>query len=317
VKNRETINAGLIVSEPFVTSNQRGFALELFKHLADLMELKYNTVSLTVEELELRLAQGEVDIVVGGLLPTFRRQRFMTFSRPFPYLGVALSGLIGTRLLGACRTQFDAEQLLNSAKEVVDCAKDAKLMVVKGSAGQEFFEAFFDPDLRDLLQVLHSPEDFDPKTLWTSLQNAKPDLFLADIGTCRAVLLRQSQDPSSQGLFTPIGDSKEMKKIDNRPEVEKSLAQLAMYRVAFGLPREDIEWKRSVNSAFEFLLTEGIRTVLALYRRYSDTGKLTPFLFYPDDTVRNDSTRRYFRAAIPDIAARGSFVAPRTNADRE
>jgi len=305
VRMGHRIKVGLIVSEPFVKADEEaGFAVDLFRHLASLMRIKYKPDTLQLKDLERRLASGEFDIIVTALLPTFRRHTFMRFSRPFPYLGIPLSGLVSCTFeekLKAAGMEFHAQHLLNHpSKELLIQVSGAKLMLVRGEAGEEFAEAFFSSKLMGQFKLVESPEDLAPANLLEAMVAESADLFVADVGTCRSVMEQREASKS----YTPLKESEQTEIMSPLQMGAQKYAKLALYRIAFGLPKGDDQWKRMIDDAFEYLMSEGIRSLLSLYRDYLDLDKqgdsFKPFLLPTDDSVQSHVARSYFEK-LPEI----------------
>jgi len=290
------------------SGGEEGFAIELFDHLAKLMRLKYKSLEVVeLGDLERRFKIGDLDLVVTALLPTFRRGTFMKFSRPIPYLGVPVSGLLSDSL----RKRFDEENirfcaedlLAPSSGKVVTKLSGARLMLVDGEAGEEFSKAFFSREVSNVLKPTENPKELTPGNLFEHMKSQKADIFISDVGTCRSIL----DQPGAPAAYHPLEES------DNRPDVFPRIKmgrgeivefpQLAVYRIVFGLPPEDPTWELMINNGFECLMSEGIRSLLMLYRKYieqdGNNELFRPFLLSTDDTVQAHTALRF--ETIPEI----------------
>jgi Bacterial extracellular solute-binding proteins, family 3 len=294
IRRGEGIKVGFIVCEPFVNADgESGFAIDLFGRLAELMQIDVlKREKLQLKELERRLGTAhEFDIIVTNLLPTFRRYNFMAFSRPFPYLGVPLSGLVSKSLehkLKGKNITFNAEHLLSPpSQELTRQIRGARIMLIRGEAGKEFAEAFFNPGLMGLLERIPSlADDLAPKRLAKDLLSENIDLFIADVSTCRSVL----DQPEMRERYAPLRESEDVPILQPLEMGDEKYSQLALYRIAFGLPNGDEEWRRMVDHALECLMSEGIRSLLSLYREYLERegDSFSPFLISHDDTVSSE-----------------------------
>jgi|ERR1017187_632114 ABC-type amino acid transport substrate-binding protein len=95
VRMGQRIRVAYVESAPFVTKdgpNYRGFAFDVWRHLASLMKIDEDPRHPAVDFRNMGdvLAERGCDIIVTALLPTFGRRAFMSFSRPLPYLGIPL-----------------------------------------------------------------------------------------------------------------------------------------------------------------------------------------------------------------------------------
>ena len=300
------VNVGIAVSEPFVTfvktDAKRGFAVELFDHLANLMGiLDAPRETLEFKDLRGALKSGKFDIVVTAVLPTFDRTKYMSFSRPLPYLGIPLSAIVRTGLCHESGVDLEADHLLSPGEDVLKrLPADLRLLLVKGEAGDEFTQAFLDADLKDKLKP-QRVDDLQPAILAETLLKQRIDLFIADVGTCHAVL----SVPAVSRSYKPIAESEQTAKI--LPPIElgaNRFPRLAVYRIAFGLKKDDIQWKQMVDQAFDSMMTEGIRALLSLYRKYlardTERNSFVPFLMPDDDTVQPIIAREAFES-LPEI----------------
>ncbi|MGA3028271.1 MAG: transporter substrate-binding domain-containing protein [Bryobacteraceae bacterium] len=303
MRRGEGINVGVIVCEPFVNADGRsGFAIDLFHRLASLMGIQIaRWERLQLKELERRLGViHEFDVIVSNLLPTFRRRTFMAFSRPLPYLGVPLSGIVSVALeekFKAARLAFDVEHLLTSpSSEPTRLLRGSRVMLIKGEAGEEFAEAFFNQKIVDLLQrVPNLTDDLAPKQLAKSMIEQNADLLVADVSTCQS-LMAQAE---IRERYRPLKEAKHTALLPSLKMGEQEYARLALYRIAFGLSRDDHEWKQMIDEAFECLMSEGIRSLLSLYREYVDRASaFRSFLIPDDDTVASQLVRSHFEGLI-------------------
>jgi ABC-type amino acid transport substrate-binding protein len=307
IRQGDPINVGFIVSEPFVRADiKAGFAVDLFRHLAKLMDLKAREDELQFKDLEDKLATGECDLVVSAVLPTFRRLAFMEFSRPFPYLGIPLSGLVSRKLEERLRaskiTLYAGDLLSHPSDRWLSNLSGANLMYVQGEAGEEFTESFFDDRVRGKFNLIKSPADLAPANLFHEMIDTGADLFIADVGTCRAIM-KQRDAPSR---YSSLKESREGDVLGPILFGKEHYARLAVYRIAFGLPKSDQVWKETVDRAFDCLMSEGVRSLLSLYQEYLEPehdDSFRPFLMPFDETVRSHLARSAFERlpAIRDV----------------
>jgi len=309
VQKGEGINVGVVVCEPFINADgQSGFAADLFRRLASLMQVNISRWELLqLNELEQRLGLArEFDIIVTNLLPTFRRRGFMSFSRPFPHLGVPLSGLVSSALLAKLvnsNIELNVEHLLNEpGPELGRLLRGTRIFLVKGEAGEEFTEAFFNTKLLASFKRIPSlGDDLAPRQLMKRIIDEGVDIFVADVSTCRAVM----DVPGVRGLYQPLRDSPDVPFLQPLRMGKEEYSRLALYRIAFGLPKGDHEWKQMVDEAFDCLMSEGIRSLLSLYREYleRDPFSFSPFLIPEDDTVTSHLVSGHFRGLFSGTGA--------------
>jgi hypothetical protein len=124
-------------------------------------------------------------------------------------------------------------------------------------------------------------------------QNA--DLLVADVSTCQS-LMAQAE---IRERYRPLKEAKHTALLPSLKMGEQEYARLALYRIAFGLSRDDHEWKQMIDEAFECLMSEGIRSLLSLYREYVDRASaFRSFLIPDDDTVASQLVRSHFEGLI-------------------
>lgn len=179
-------------------------------------------------------------------------------------------------------------------------------MLVEGEAGEEFYGAFSSPDLRHQLTPVKNPRDLTPSNLLEHMISQKADVFISDVGTCRSILDR----PKAAEAYHPLQESDSLSEVIPPIEmgapgtVKYRFPQLAVYRIAFGLPRNDPDWKRMIDNGFECLMSEGIGSLLTLYRKYIKRDKncefFRPFLLSTDDSVQSTQTKLHFES-LPGI----------------
>jgi ABC-type amino acid transport substrate-binding protein len=262
VLRERRIQAGVIISSPFVTGEKQGFAVEFFHYLARVMGLEYGTTPLSFGGMKEALDSDKIDIIVTALLPTYQRSTFMSFTPPLPYLRVPLGGL--------CRNKtqwkdFEAGHLIS---EPTKTFRGAKLLLVKGEAGEEFANAFLHSDVMAQIKagkgLLEEVKQLAPAELAARLYREDVDFLIADLATCKAVL-DELGGYSKENPYAPLIDSSA---VLPTLEGDEQFAQLASYPVVFGLKKGDPEWQEMLRNAFTYLMTEGIRSVIALYRKY-------------------------------------------------
>jgi hypothetical protein len=268
-----------------------------------------------------KLSRDEVDIVVTALLPTFQRSTFMSFSPPLPYLNVPLSGLLKR---GRWK-DLNIDHLLNvqafrslhaDDPHAANQLFEAKILFVKGEVGEEFAHAFFDPELMSQLQRtgrLFNPSNQTPSQLAETLIDTDIDVFIADIATCRSVMdaldLKSAEnhyeplkDPLNLLPLKPLKDPLKLLPVKSEPAA--SYWQFASYPVVFGIKKGDTEWEDMVKDAFAYLMTEGIRAVLSIYKRYDNAIHHPDFhTWYFDPSVQAETvsslTHEHFQKAFP------------------
>ena len=297
------VRVGYVISEPFLiesVSRPEGFAVDIFDRLSGLMKLDVGKWDkLDFQDIETALRSRRVDIVVSAVLQTFKRREFMSFTRPIPYIALPLSGIVRKTFNENFRSKtgrpFDAESLLNPREDAA-AASEARLLLVKGEVGEEFYDAFLRSPLKGMSAPTEIPGSLAPENLAKALEDHKADLLIADVGTCRSVL-RHAEDH-----FDSLKEVAEATSGASITLDTVSFARLAQYRVVFGLPKFDREWKAMVDDAFECLLSEGLRSLVSLYRR-SRPGQpngLEPFLLGEDDSVESTVARAWFES-VPEI----------------
>jgi ABC-type amino acid transport substrate-binding protein len=311
VELREKIRVAYVSSDPFVrqeTGRVSGFAVDVWSHLASLMGIANQDPSVQdLKDVPQKLADQEVDIVVTALLPTYGRRRRIAFSRPLPYLGIPLSAIVKTSFQQSFpgKSGFSAGILLEGStdRRVLGLFEGAKLLLVRGEVATEFVEAFFDSDIKNHLmgQALEYADSLDPSKIAQTIDEKDVDLFVADVGTCKAVLEKRGV----QGKYQAVGESRGEEKHSLLAPVrfgKHRFAQLGLYRIAFGLPKADEPWQQLVDKAFDALMTEGIRSLLALYRKYIDGDargdSFLPFLIEDDDTIQSSMVKLHFQPLI-------------------
>lgn len=104
-------------------------------------------------------------------------------------------------------------------------------------------------------------ESLAPEKLAGELVEKNPDLFIADVGTCKALM----DNPQVSDRFSPISDSDT---VEPSTVGTPQFPELAVYRIAFGLRRNDQAWQVMIDEAFDCMLTEGLRSLTSLYHRY-------------------------------------------------
>ncbi len=255
-----SINVGVVDYEPFVfrTPEIGGFAIELFNHVSALLNKRPNYIRFPLGELETRIRERHVDVVVSGLFPTFHRRTFMSFTRPLPFIRVPLTALCHPSL------SVSAADVL-SWTEPTSPTADAHIVVVKGEVGDEFIKVFLRAVNRDDATRVTRLDSFDPSDIYETLVANPRNLLIADHATCSAVSKRAAPHTLQ---FLPAAAGHERQRRTGAPDVGPP-AMLARYVVAFGAPPErSDEWIAKLNLAMDSLLSEGIEIVKTLYRRY-------------------------------------------------
>jgi ABC-type amino acid transport substrate-binding protein len=281
-KRLDHLRVAYIVNEPFVDNHWRGFAADLLDYVIDVIK---GTVKIRFScepnQLQDLMEQREADIVV-SVFPTFQRHAYMDFSNPFPYLRVPLSALVrdGTEIDGG--SPLTLEHVINWTKNSARLP-NIKMLLVNGEVGHDFVETFLKGVNYELTNTL------DPKDIYRQLQdNHGLNLFLANMVTCSGVYELAKGDfrylPKDETLATS--------------ELEQS-SKLAMYPIAFGLPKGDKDWKDTINGALDSLMTEGSSLLVSLYKTYLEKDEQNkPFasLFIPEDeSVTSEPLRRMFK----------------------
>jgi hypothetical protein len=283
------VTAVAMTSEPFVRAPSpaggqwaAGFAVRLFTELAHVMgiwDVRWERGRLS--ELGHVFRGPGNDVAVSAVLPTFRKSRLVAFSKPFPFLRIALSAVV--RRQAHQRTDVTIRELLNwdeavSSREGADLGS-IKFAFAKGGAADDFV-ASFSPEIATQAETLPEPTVSD----FVQLLKKDVDIVIADAATCQAILehgddviaLPKHKDDLSGDFLRWNPDS--------APEPpERRLEFLARYPIVFALPLGDDEWRKTVDEAMEYLLTERIRPILALYKEYLRYPAFKA-AFYPRDT---------------------------------
>lgn len=85
----KTLKVGVSFGDPFViaTSNKEysGIAIDIWKQLAEELHLNYQMVPLGehIDEAVQMLASGQIDILIGPIVPTYERLKLVDFMQPF------------------------------------------------------------------------------------------------------------------------------------------------------------------------------------------------------------------------------------------
>jgi hypothetical protein len=278
-----------------VTSDNKGFAVDLFELLARLMvggPPRINPERCDLREIGQRLSRGDRDIIVSAIVPTFRRGNDMLFSTTFPFLRVPLSAVIHER----DRQRVSVDDILAFEKPNAPPNPDIRLLVVEGEVGEEFVRNFLPGiNLEDSAQVKKT-STMNPEDLYKQLIDpAGSNVLLADMATCYGV----SRVLREQTPIKPIEDKDDLWKEFSR-KVEGSelpFPTLALYPIAFALRKDDWKWKDMLDLAFKSLMFEGMRSLGNLYHEYATAANSSFLLFWQDDdeTIPYRNVRDWFR----------------------
>jgi hypothetical protein len=228
--------------------------------------------------------------------------------RPLALNVVILSGLVKRTfengLVKDPEGEFYAHHLLGASRDELKLEEfiTKKLLLVKGEAGEEFVKACFANEIeKNLRRNQEWAEELTPSALARTIVAKEIDLFIADVGSCKAVL----DEPEVRREYRPLRDPKDSLLSTMLPAVKlgkHEFAQLGVYRICFGLPRLDKDWTGLIDQAFDSLMTEGIRSLLSLYLDYIkhdiDRDSFIPFLLDEDDTVQSSVVRAHFDPLI-------------------
>lgn len=82
------LKVGVALGEPFAEVHDKeyyGIAVDIWKQLADEMKLKYQFVPMgeQIDEDIEKLAAGQVDVLIGPIVPTYERMKRVDFLQPF------------------------------------------------------------------------------------------------------------------------------------------------------------------------------------------------------------------------------------------
>jgi len=301
VKRAGFLTVGVVINEPFALSLNEGFAVELFEKIAWLLGVEVRPVPTTLRLMKDHLTGKDtepVDVIVAGVLPTFHRESFMSFSRPFPYLRVSLSAIVREE-----RKDLTAAEVLNWVKRSEGIPPGIRVLLIQDEVGHEFARSFLPGlDLSSSNQVIFETS-LKRDRLYEKLANNEADLLLADIGTCEAVYAYDK----GKKIFKPLRDPDSGDPVSVALKPRKALYHLsdfpilATYPVAFGLPKDDIDWRRTINRAMDSLMSEGIRSLLTLYEKYYlGSEPFRGFRLEDDEDVPSLDARERFRTLFEE-----------------
>lgn len=85
---QETLKVGVALGDPFVILNNNNFsgiAIDIWKLLAEEQKLKYQFISMGehIDSAVAALAAGEIDVLIGPIVPTYERVKLVDFMRPY------------------------------------------------------------------------------------------------------------------------------------------------------------------------------------------------------------------------------------------
>jgi ABC-type amino acid transport substrate-binding protein len=292
VQRTGRVRAAYVLADPFVDLHEGGFAAELFGYVADLMKAKIDRVDCNIGELREVLESGRADIAVSGVFPTFERRTYMSFSKPFPYLRVPLSALIRKGTSIEAGRPLTVEHVLNWGKLDTGLGK-IKILLVEGEVGHDFVKTFLKkvkPREYELIRTLA------PEELYRRISNdPSPDLlFLADMATCAAVhgLDKAKDDILPLPDTSPVAEHIQDVLLHSQ---SPKFPVLALYPITFGLPKDDEEWNKTIDTALDSLLSEGARILLSLYQRYSERERFMDFCIKDDELVSSKPLQEMFK----------------------
>lgn len=83
-----TLKVGVAIGDPFATTENNefyGIAIDIWKLIAEEQNLKYQFVSVGehIDNAVSSLAQGNIDVLIGPIVPTFERNKLVDFMQPF------------------------------------------------------------------------------------------------------------------------------------------------------------------------------------------------------------------------------------------
>lgn len=264
------VRYALIRSEPFAYLDSRkrpaGFAWDVFQLLCNLMDLQAVPVSgesLTFAELPNALSSGKVDVVVSGVVPTFRRRQQMEFSRPFPYVSLPVSAV-----------RHQASDVRTVKDLLTSTAWTDQLLLVEDEVGHDFARTLVRQavswDDEERTARIKLAKSLDSRKLADQLLATDgPRVLLADLETCSRVLGKGGD------VLTAL-DGPDSDEVDRALRVRSAaglgLRDLGEYGIAFALPRYEVEWLNHFNLAFDSLLSEGLRALLGIYAKWWSLG---------------------------------------------
>jgi transcriptional regulator with XRE-family HTH domain len=291
------IRVAYVVSEPFVDSERKGFAAELFEWVATLIGAKSSDpVDCELGHLRNVLERREVDVVVSAVLPTFQRRSYMSFSKPFPYLRVPLSAVTRKGTATEDGEELTVKHLLNWRGAAAEGLGKIKILLVRGEVGQEFVTTFLDGIPKDNIE---EAKTLDATYLCERLSDPRgPNLLLADMATCAIV----------QQLGTPKISA--LRDTSIMQSVQKTLGHrefpvLALYPITFGLPKGDKKWKKTIDRALTHLMSDGFRVLFSLYYRFLERPQpFRDFFIEDDELVASTQLQKMFQGLLNEIRAR-------------
>jgi len=281
------VRAAYISNKPFVIDADFGFATELFKHIANLMDVSHiNWSRRKLSELKNIIEGDEADIIVSAVLPTFQRSSYMWFSKPFPYLRIPLSAIVQE---DKALTVKHVIELRNKRPNGLD---DIKILLIEGEVGDEFARAFL-KGLAENPGMVERIESLEAKELYETLTN-DPHLLLADMATCMNVC---EFSKTKKLKFVPLPEDvedKELSAVLSHGNPNRSYPRLASYPITFGLPKDDKPWKEMIDNALDSMMHEGARVLLALYQDYLKDKQFASFFVQEDELIASEPIRRMF-----------------------
>jgi ABC-type amino acid transport substrate-binding protein len=284
VRANRRINVGYITNPPFVSETGDGFAMDFSHYLERIMGLEKSNMQniRTFREIPEMLNSGEIDLLVTGLLPTFQRQKVMSFSQNFPYLRVPLTGLV--RKTNHLQNLKFSDLLREDLAIRLDSVPQVPLRILHlaGEVGEEFGKAFVNPKLWTKSRI-NSTYSTKIDEIADELL-ASGDLLLADVGTCLEVMNYldrtltnnpfeplEDTDADSSEAHAGDEDSDEAKGFLGSKKlgmVPRTYFYFALYPVAFGIKKLEPEWEQELRDAFHYMMSEGLRATLLLYQNY-------------------------------------------------
>lgn len=84
----KVLRVGVALGEPFAQVNNseyNGIAVDIWKQIADELNLKYQFVAMDehIDEDVEKLAAGQIDVLIGPIVPTYDRMKQVDFLQPF------------------------------------------------------------------------------------------------------------------------------------------------------------------------------------------------------------------------------------------
>ena len=82
------LNVGVSIGDPFViyaNNTYNGIAIDLWKLIAEEQNIKYKFIPMGehIDDAIKKLAAGQIDILIGPVVPTYERMKLVDFTQPY------------------------------------------------------------------------------------------------------------------------------------------------------------------------------------------------------------------------------------------